>query len=540
MDTDEAFCYHRIAFKQAPHISKLIRNYLSGEIPKSLYSQSPNLKGLLAQAAIKKKHFSYRTELNKALKRQYQRCLFDKVEGQNVLENIDLLSKENTLTITTGHQACLGGGPLYTFYKIISAISTCKKLNQLDPKNQYVPIFWMATEDHDWEEAKHFFFEEEKWVYDQEVNGPVGRVSTEGMKEWLKTFAAHLPPGQVTNEIIEHLEHAYLKHNNWADATRQWAHDLFGQHGLVIIDGDDPELKKLFARVMLAECTQSFAKSDTIHCSNILEENGFQVQVHPAQINIFYMGDGARTYVERTTSGYNLNGLSVKEEELQQILEERPQDFSPNVVMRPLYQEWILPNIAYFGGPGELAYWFQLSDIFRRFSTPFPVLLLRHGFALLEEKNQQRYEKLNTPLFDLSPKIWKETWVKKHTQVRLHLDEEKTKIDRIFSDLEQLAGQTDGSMMGAVRAQRAKQMKGLNKLEKKLMRAEKRFHVESMNQIEVLSQSLYPTGIPQERHDSLWQWWSAIGKNPLEMIINIADTDAPPEDFVYITLKTNS
>lgn len=250
MDTDEAFCYHRIAFQQAPHISKLIRNYLLGEIPNSLYSQSPNLTGLLAQAAVKKKHFTYRTELNKALKRQYQRCLFDKVDGHNVLENIDLLSKENTLSLTTGHQACLGGGPLYTFYKIISAISTCKKLNQLDPKNQYVPIFWMATEDHDWEEANHFFFDEEKWVYDQEVNGPVGRVPTEGMKEWLKTFATHLPPGQVTNEIIEHLEHAYLKHNNWADATRQWAHDLFGQHGLVVIDGDDAELKKLFAIAM--------------------------------------------------------------------------------------------------------------------------------------------------------------------------------------------------------------------------------------------------------------------------------------------------
>lgn len=517
------YCYARVNLLDAPHIPPIIKSYLRGDLPNELFSHFPDDNGLVRQANIKAAHFPHRQVLMDVLTRQYQHCNTTLASKEKVQANIDALKHSNTLTVTTGHQACLGAGPLFSIYKIISCIITANALSKKDKIHNYVPVFWMATEDHDWEEANHFFMDGKKWTFDKAVDGPVGRASTDGMQTWLDVFSAQLPSGEVPKDILKHLKNAYLAHSNWADATRQWAHDLFAEYGLVVIDGDDRDLKRLFIPVMERELfSDGFSKTLT-QAAALLSSAGFGEQAHPADVNLFFLGNGIRQYPERVGEGFQTEQQTWTRKEFMDHLHNMPEDFSPNVILRPVYQECILPNVAYFGGPGELAYWFQLKGIFDAVSIPFPVLMLRNGFALMDSKSIRRYETLDAELLFLPPSKWKDTWVKTHSPLRLSLDEEKRTLITMFENLAEMAGKTDASMIGAVNAQRAKQLKGLSKLEKKLLRAEKRQHTESMEHIDKLHHVLYPAGVPQERHDSLWMWWINAGGNPIKDIIAAAE-----------------
>ncbi len=539
----DTYCYARLNFLDAPHISAIIKDYLSGRLPASLFGQMPNDNGMLNQAKVKASHFAHREVLVQSLHRQYKNCNELLAPKDKVLANIDALLQPNVLTLTTGHQACLGAGPLYSIYKIISTIVTAKTLSERDSAHKYVPIFWMATEDHDWEEANHFFVDGKKWTFDVPVDGCVGHVSTQGMNDWLDVFASQLPSGEVTERIMRHLRNAYTRHDNWADATRQWAHDLFAEYGLVVIDGDDRALKELFVPVMERELFGEGFSSPLKTASDLLSQAGYGEQAHPADVNLFFLGEGGRQYPVRTNEGFKTEQRTWTKSEFRDHLENKPHHFSPNVILRPLYQETILPNVAYFGGPGELAYWFQLKGVFNAVNVPFPVLALRHGFALMDNKSIRRYESLNADLLFLPPNDWKSEWVRTHSPLRLSLEDEKKTIEHLFDNLETTASQTDGSMRGAVNAQRAKQLKGMEKLEKKLLRAEKRHHKESMAHIEKLMQLLNPSGIPQERHDALWMWWMNSGENPIPKIVASAedaafrilriDHEKPPKNDMY-------
>ena len=535
--TADIDCTHRISFAEAPHISTLIKTYLAGELPSDCYGRNPDIAGLQAQAKEKLTHFpkNHRTTLVNTLHRQYALCNTGMTDKAAVLKNIDLLSEKNTVTVTTGHQLCLAGGPLYSFYKIISTIATCRKMQVQQPDINFVPVFWMASEDHDWEEINHFHYQGEKWTWEKEAQGAVGRFSTEGLTSFLDAFEKRLPKGEVAGEMIQYLRNAYDQHTNLADATRQWVHDMFGTYGLVVLNADDAELKTLMMPLVEEELFGKGVGNAVDQHSAILEENGFSAQAKPAAINIFYLGNGDRVYIEKTESGFRAGGLVFSEDEMHQTMRSNPEHFSPNVILRPVYQEMILPNIAYYGGPGELAYWFQLKGVFDQLSLPFPVLLLRHGFALLNSKDMRRYEKLNTDLIFQASKDWKGAWVHANSDLRLELTKEKQSITEMFDTLANLAKQTDGSMEGAVNAQRAKQLKGLEKLEKKLVRAEKRHHTEAMAHIDALLAVLYPCNTPQERFDSLWQWWMAFGKNPIPALLHQAETEVPPSSFMVVS-----
>ncbi|MCH8546482.1 MAG: bacillithiol biosynthesis cysteine-adding enzyme BshC [Cryomorphaceae bacterium] len=524
--------YNQVDFSNAPHISALIKTYLKGDLPQELFGHLPNRDGLRKQAQVKSSHFAYRKELVNTLKTQYLRCKTNIADLSFVSKNIDALGDKNTVSITTGHQACLGGGPLFSVYKIITVIDRCRKFQEDNPEYKAVPVFWMATEDHDWEEANHFYIDDRKWVFDNGEGGAVGRRSTKGMDEWINQFSTQLPKGAVTDDVIKHLRHAYCTHDNWADATRQWVHDLFGQYGLVVIDGDDRSLKQLFLPVMEKELFGSGFAREVEQNTNVLKHLGFSPQAQYADVNLFMLGNGAREYPVRVDNGFKWKNRHWSNEAFHELLCQSPEYFSPNVILRPLYQECILPNISYVGGPGELAYWLQLKGVFESVNVPFPVLTLRDGFVLWTDKDRRRYEKLKVDMLFSPQSDWKKLWVKEHTSLPLQLNEQKQTIQALFDDLDKLAEQTDQSMKGAVAAQRAKQLKGIDKLEKKLLRAEKRQHKEAMQHIDKLLNVIYPSNIPQERHDSLWMWWLKTGKNPIAQVLEAAD-----HGFVVLVLR---
>ncbi len=501
-----------ISYQKSGYFSKLIVDYLE-EKPelKALYNRFPTLENFAPQIEEKSKNFSleHRKTLVTALENQYQG--FEISEWTKA--NISLLSDAKTFTITTGHQLNLFTGPLYFLYKIVSVINLCKALKQAHPEHNFVPIYWMATEDHDFEEINHFHFKNVKINWDRESFGPVGRLSTAGLEEVCQVFAQELGVGHNAAYLKSLFDNSYLKHSNLADATRYLANELFGNKGLVILDGDAILLKKSFV---------PFAKKELRHQTsfqNVTKTNealkGYDIQVNPRAINLFYIEDNLRERIVFEDNQYKVNNtdLVFSENEIFALLETNPEKFSPNVVLRPLYQEVILPNLCYIGGAGEIAYWLQLKASFEAHQIDFPILLVRNSVLLATEKQTQKANKLNLSWEDLfsNQQVLFDKKTQAFSQFNLDFTAQKAHLRKQFDALNQIASQTDKSFLGAVKAQEAKQIKGLEKLEKSLRKAEKKNHAEKLERIIQLQNELFPIQSLQERKNDFSEFYLAYG-----------------------------
>jgi len=488
-----------ITYQESGYFSNLIVDYLNQkEELQSLYNRFPSLENLKNQWEEKSKNFAIenRIILEEALIRQNKD--FDLSLASH--NNIKLLSQENTFTITTGHQLNLFTGPLYFIYKIATTINLCKELSSNYPDYNFVPMYWMATEDHDFEEINHFKFKGKKIIWNTTSNGPVGRLSTKGLQEVYDIFSSELGLGNNATSLKELFRKAYLEHSNLADATRYLVNELFKNEGLVILDGDDIELKKLFIPTIKKELLQQTSHKKV---TETIQNFNYDVQVNPREINLFYIEDNIRERIIFENGKYKINNTQIEfsTTEMIDLVENSPEKISPNVILRPLYQEIILPNLAYIGGGGEIAYWLELKAMFDAQNITFPILLLRNSVVVASEKQIQKADKLELYWADLFSKqidlIHSKT--KEFSKFNIDFSEQKNLLYQQFEKLNQIALQTDKSFVGAVKAQETKQIKGLEHLEKRLLKAEKRVHFEKLEQITKLQNELFPNQSLQER-----------------------------------------
>lgn len=493
-----------ITYQNSSYFSNLIVDYLTQkEELKPLYNRFPTLENFKLQIEEKKQNFSLKKReiLADTLKKQYKNI----EASEATLNNIDSLLSEKTFTVTTGHQLNLFTGPLYFLYKIVSVINLTKDLKAKYPEYNFVPIYWMATEDHDFEEINYFNFNGKKIKWTKESNGPVGRLSTDGLETVFEEFSTALGKGENANYLRELFKSSYLNNSTLTEATRFLTNELFKSEGLVIIDGDNKDLKKIFA---------PFVKSELLNQSSINEVNktnlllkDYKIQVNPREINLFYILDNLRERIVFENESYSINNTNLKfsESEILTELENYPERFSPNVILRPLYQEVILPNLCYIGGGGELAYWFELKSNFESNSITFPILLLRNSVLVANKKQIKKADKLNLSWSDLF--LNQEELIKNKTkgfsQFEIDFSKQKLHLSNQFKDLLEIAAKTDKSFIGAVKAQEAKQIKGLEKLEKRLLKAEKKQHAEKIDQIVKLQNELFPNKSLQERSKNL-------------------------------------
>jgi len=393
-----------IPFRDTTYFSPLICDYLEESKPlKIFYNRFPNLENFKGQ--IEEKQWSIRADsrtlLVSALKAQYENVEVSKTTTQN----IESLKLDNTFTVTTGHQLNLFTGPLYFLYKIISAINLCKQLKSAYPSYNFVPVYWMATEDHDFDEINYFNFGDKKIQWTRPSSGAVGALDLKGLDEVFEVFSNQLDHSKHAEDLRELFKKAYLKHQNLADAMRFLVNEMFKDYGLVILDGNDKNLKRLFIPYMeneLMEQTSFKLVSETNQQLNSLTSN-YKIQVNPRAINLFYLIDNLRERIVETDGIYSVYGtkISWSKSELLQELHEFPERFSPNVILRPLYEEVVLPNLCYIGGGGELAYWLQLKSNFEAQQIPFPILLLRNSAILISGKQHKKLEKLELHIADL-------------------------------------------------------------------------------------------------------------------------------------------
>jgi bacillithiol biosynthesis cysteine-adding enzyme BshC len=510
-----------IPFKDTNYFSSLICDYLD-EKPelRSFYNRFPNLKNFKLQIEEKKGcvKTSSRTVLTKVLKRQYQNTKTSVL----TIQNIEALKKENTFTITTGHQLNLFTGPLYFLYKIISTINLTVQLKQEYPKNNFVPVYWMATEDHDFEEINYFNFKGKKVHWNVESNGAVGEISTNGLEEVFKIFSSELGHGNNADVLRRLFEDAYLKHDSLAKATHFLADTLFSEYGLVIIDANDIDLKRLFIPYVEKELLEKVSYNTVVN-SNAALEKQYNIQVNPREINLFYLTKGLRERIVERDGKYYVNETNISwiKSDLLKELHEHPERFSPNVIMRPLYQEVILPNLCYIGGGGELAYWLQLKDYFNAANIPFPILLLRNSVLIKTEKQTEKIKKLNLSLKELFLKQQDlvNKRVKGLSKINVDFSNQKEHLQKQFKDLYLLAEQTDGSFLGAVAAQEKKQLKGLANLEKRLLKAQKRKFEEHVNRITDLQNELFPGKSLQERNLNFSEIYLQFGDQLIHKLV---------------------
>jgi bacillithiol biosynthesis cysteine-adding enzyme BshC len=287
--------------------------------------------------------------------------------------------------------------------------------------------------------------------------------------------------------------------------------ELFKEYGLVIIDGNDANLKKAFIPYAEKELLQQTAYKKVTETTERLLHKGYKEQVHPREINLFYLKEGIRERIVEVDQKFYVNETDIvftKEAILQ-----HPERFSPNALLRPLFQEVILPNLCYTGGGGELAYWFQLKNYFEEVKVPFPILLRRNSVLLISEKESEKLKKLEVAISHLFQKqeALEATFTKKVSEIKIDFTPQKELLKNQFEDLYVLAKKTDASFKGAVGAQEKKQINGLEYLEKRLLKAQKRKLSEQLERLTEIQDSLFPNQNLQERVTNFSEFYLDYG-----------------------------
>ncbi|MCC6840209.1 MAG: bacillithiol biosynthesis cysteine-adding enzyme BshC [Flavobacteriales bacterium] len=498
-----------IPYRNTGRFSPLINDYLDGAPGlRGFYTWAPDAEGL--QAAMQERRFSAaaRTVLCDALDMQYAGMPMQ----EPVRANLQRLRGARTLTITTGHQLCLFTGPLYVPFKILNVVRLARELSTVE--QPVVPVFWMATEDHDRPEIDHAWVNGTKVQWPGETAGAVGRLKLDGIGPVLDQVDALLGPGTHADELRALLRRCYRPEHDLATATRLFVDALFGRFGVVVVDGDDATLKRLFAPIMREELLNQVTQR-TVHYADQQLAAHWRTQAHARPINLFYLRPGHRSRIEPAAEGFRVleGGTGFSVEQVLAELEDRPDRFSPNVLMRPLYQETVLPNIAYVGGGGELAYWFQLKWLFQAFQVPMPVMLLRTSAAFLQTKDIRRLAGLGLEAMDLFAPLeeLRARVAKEKAAFSTSLNRELQDAKAFYAALAARAVEADPTLRGAVGAMEQRALHQLEAFGKKLLRAAKRQQAEPLGQLALLHERFFPGGGLQERRENFMPWYAREG-----------------------------
>ncbi len=465
-----------------------------------------------------------RTNLARTLHTQYVTLVNDsKTQNipfeidEKVCGNIDLIANNNTFFITTGHQLNIFSGQMYFIFKIITAIKTAEILKKSYPDYNFIPLYWLASEDHDFEEIASFSLFNKKYTWQSEQKGAVGRMNTQGIE---KIFA-ELP--KETLEKIPFFQDAY-KLPTLSQATIYFVNALFGEYGLVCLDADNEILKKNFTKIAKDELLHQHSAIEISKTSENLTSQKHRAQITPRPINLFYLGENSgenlRERIVRDEKDRNkwqvLNTtLTFDETQLEELLKQNPEKISPNVALRPVYQQILLPNLAYIGGPGELAYWLQLKDMFEFHQKNtdnraiFPILMPRNFALIVTTANQKKMDKLgfSAPEMFENEAFLKKKYIEKTTDGVFGMENEYKELSQLFQNLTQKIGKIDKTLETSVLAEEQKTIKSLENLEKRIQKAQERTQEAQILQILALKEKFFPNGSLQERIENFLNFY---------------------------------
>tara|TARA_B100000212_G_scaffold7132_1_gene5379 strand:- start:2115 stop:3662 length:1548 start_codon:yes stop_codon:yes gene_type:complete len=507
----------KISYKDTNRFNQLVLDFISQNLEVSdLKCNFPNLDEF--EKKINENSYS---DVDREL-------LYEVLKDQNTNINLSELSSSNlesvknkkTFTVTTGHQLCLFTGPLYFIYKIVSAINLSNKLKKTYPSYNFVPLFWLASEDHDFEEVSsiNLFQNDIKW--NASSGGPVGRMSLIGVEGLISQITDLISPNDNSSKIIDLLKSSYRPEFNLAEATRNIINSLFGKYGILIIDGDDKRLKEKIVDIIDEDINQNtFLKIIEKTNAKILEK--YHIQAHVRPINFFKIDNKSRI---RITS-------SISKEEIKN----KPEVFSPNVLLRPIYQQKIIPNIAYIGGGAEISYWLQLVDVFKYLDLAMPSLVIRNSVLILDSNQKTLVEKLNLCINDFFENIdLVNKKFLKNSNEDIDLANEFSNLDTLFSSIEEKL--KDQNLISSLKAFEKKTKNSFEEFDKKVLRSLKKQKENEILKIKKLHKILFPNNKLQERYENLISMYLKYGDNFIKSLISTLN----PLDANFVILEMDS
>ncbi len=475
----------------------------------------------LSENKIKNYKVEKREILVKSIQKQYARIDISKKTSKNISSLINL----NTLCITTGHQLNLFSGPLMVIFKIAQVISLSKQLNSEIKNFNYVPVLWINSEDHDFDEISKVNINQKniKWEINTN-NKPVGEIEVNNFEDFLKEYKGLINDYDFKQKLEEIIDNSYIEGDTLSMSTIKFINALFSEHGLIIIDANNRDLKKLFKTQMKNEIDNFSCRENTSFQITKLKKDfdSYKAQVNPSDINFFKLTNKGRKRIRYYNKKYNVDDENIySKNEILDLIDKEPELFSPNVIMRPLYQETVLPNVCYIGGPNELRYWIQLKTYFVNNKLQFPIIKLRNTAYVIDSKTFRKIKNSGVDIKhffgELNDLI--NFKIDNISSLKVNFDSLRSNLSSQFDQLRLVSLKTDKSFIGALNAQEKKQKKGIDDLEKRLNKAEKKNYEAEIELIRSIFNYLHPKNIDQERYINFGNFYSRKGPSFINYIV---------------------
>jgi bacillithiol synthase len=514
-----------LPYSQTGKFTKIVLDYINKTPPlKDFYQHPVSLEGIKSVIAERKKYNTNRQLLAGQFTIQYK-----DFECCNLVKsNIDALLHENTFTICTAHQPNIFTGHLYFVYKILHTIKLADSLKKELPEYNFVPVFFMGSEDADLEELNHVVIDGVKYEWETKQTGAVGRMKVdEDLIQLIEKIAGRLSVEKFGRPLIDLLKKCFVKKSTIEEATFLFVHHLFQEYGLLVLLPDNAAFKKEMISIFEDDIF-NHTSSEIVEQTSEKLSSHYKAQAYPREINLFYLKDNLRNRIVPVNDHFVVHDTEIvfTNEEMKNELQAHPERFSPNVILRGLFQEIILPDIAWIGGGGELAYWLQLKDLFENYAVPYPVLILRNSFLIIDKRHQDLLNKLNLTALDLfkGKEVLLNEIVNRESKFILNLTIEKKEFENIYDQIDKLVNRIDSTLRQHVEALETRHVKALSALEKKMFRAEKRKFSDQKNQLNKIFSSLFPNDGLQERTENFMLFYSKWGNDFFKMLYDASLT----------------
>lgn len=500
----------------------------------SFIAYPPDLHAVPGLIQTRKQFHTDRALLWSVIHKQYSQLGLEVPVPEAVILDPD------TFTVTTAHQPVLLTGPLYHIYKIASTIHLAQIVSQAEYGIRCLPVFVIGGEDHDWAEVNHLNLFGRSYPWERSASGPCGRLSLEGLDVLVERVKGLFTESAFGSDIHHILDEALAKATTYAQFHHLLLHALFGHQGLIILNMDEASLKRAFIPWMEKELREQFSYKYVTPTQSALEKCGFKPQAYCRPVNLFYMTEGLRERFEPTENGYVRveSQISYTTDALLQELHEAPERFSPNVIMRPLYQEYILPNLAYIGGGGELAYWLERKSQFEAAGIHYPMLIRRNSLLLIDTGTAAQMEKtgLTTQDILLDPDALAKTYILRNSQTDTDYQTELSWIKSAYEKLAEKAMKLDPTLATAIEAESSRQLKQFEQLGSRLLRTEKQLQENNLRKVQKIKEKLFPENGLQERHENFLPFYAIYGSEWIDGIIELCNPFQ--EEFILVELGT--
>lgn len=499
----------KTSIEKLPFFNRLIKDYFfESEILKDLYKNPPTMDGILKASISKQAQFNDRTLLASIIDENYKNIeISEKVQSQ-----ISIL-KQDALAIVTAHQPNLFLGPFYVFSKAASIIATAKKLNASQKEFQYVPIFVLGAEDHDKEELLHTYLFNQKYEWSTEQKGPVGKmIVDDSLVELTNSYIEKFGDSDEAQYLKSVYIGAYKKGHTLAHATKLILNSLFGEQGLIVLDIATDAVKEKMFPYFQKELREKWVQNTTKKTIEFLSQN-YKVQAPPRDINLFEYKNGERIRIDTFTQ------VDMG------LWQENPALLSPNVMLRPLMQQTVLPSVAVVGGGAEVAYWLQQKSIFDDAGIDFPVVLMRDIFSIIDNKSYEKWKQFGFELIDFFEEndLLLKRFALKEFDFAKEIENASNKGEEMFDFLKSEIEKIDKSLVATVDGEKNQFIKSLKHIQQKALAAEKRKHDQDLQSIIKIKHKLFENNYLVERRENFSSYYLKKNFDLTHTILDFSD-----------------